>query len=426
LFRIRLAISVLVIVLAAIVAGNILAQPAWLSGFKYRAIVTLKENIGIERESEPVTVTLSVSPGEIKDPLTEVRVVNPEGKEIPFQIHGIKKLDGKIVSFDVTFLANVPANSKVVYVIYFVNPTATKPQYSTDLNADFKFKTVDGFTMASGILSNKYISLKLSDASGEGNVTIGGETLGVTGWLGGVFFTRPPPKDGWFFTWGKEFNVTVVKGPIFIDYIVHFVNWQPEVKETFVHYKLYAGKPLIFITSEWKFNGKQTLDRIATTCYFKYRDNPSLPSVVYPSNGKLVTDVNTGNDRDVPDWDGTWVYVYNEKTRLSAGVIMLPGTNDPYGFRTGGGAVTPYLNGTFRSATVEFAVFFFKGGDYKEVEKMYKILNNPLEVVGVSIETAPAKPDYTGYYVAAAVAVIAVTTIVFMYAKYVRKSAKGG
>lgn len=416
----------MVTILFLIIAGSSLAKPEWLSGFKYRAIVTLRENIGIERRSEPVTITLSVLPGKIQDPAAEVRVISPEGKKVPFQVHNIKKLKGEIVSFDVTFLADVPAKSEVIYTIYFVNPTATKPEYSTDLKVDFKFKTEEGFTMASGILSNKYISLKLSDASGEGNVTIGGKTLGVTGWLGGVFFTHPPPKDGWFFTWGKKFNVTIIKGPIFVDYIVYFVDWQPEVKETWVHYKLYAGKPLIFITSEWKFNGKQTLDRIATSCYFKYRDNPSLPSVVYPSNGKLVNDVNTGNDRDTPSWDGTWVYVHNEKTGLSAGVIMLPGSNDPYGFRTGGGAVTPYLNGTFKDATIKFAVYFFEDGDYKEVEKMYRMLNNPLEVVGVSIETVPAKPDYTGYYVAAIIAIIAVAAIVFMYTKYVKKSAQRG
>ncbi|HQO35772.1 MAG TPA: hypothetical protein PLG59_14005, partial [bacterium] len=97
----------------------------WQSHFQYQYDYTVKETSGLDRDAEPVTVTLSAKAREISDWGKEVHVLRvcPCGKEqpVPFQVYGVvdaqKPLteDIRSESANVVFLASCPANETATY-----------------------------------------------------------------------------------------------------------------------------------------------------------------------------------------------------------------------------------------------------------------------------------------------------------------------
>ena len=135
--------------------GSEAFDPAWK---KYKSVV-LSETAGIARKAEPTEVLLAFYPDEIKDLKREIRVasVDPETHqltEVPCQVFDIQEYlkeddlapdaSGKptrqvpiwlpTVTARLAFLADVPAKSSRVFLIYYNNDAAMAKTYRTDLH----------------------------------------------------------------------------------------------------------------------------------------------------------------------------------------------------------------------------------------------------------------------------------------------------
>lgn len=127
-------------------------NPAWT---RYQSAV-ISETAGFKRSGEPVKVTALVYPDTLRDAAREIRVVQYDWKskqhrEVPSQVvdygrftgveaaqydaHG-KRRPATFVPTDsitVAFPADVEAHSSSVYLLFYGNPEAAAPNYSSDL-----------------------------------------------------------------------------------------------------------------------------------------------------------------------------------------------------------------------------------------------------------------------------------------------------
>ncbi len=117
------------------------------SGWSYWRTITLTETVGVPRILEPVDVY--VPAGSVaKTDCSDFRVTDGGYREISSQVHDCTNGNGNI-----TFLVYVPAGRSVIYRIYYGNPYAPSPQYSTDLKVNISGNSV---TVQNGKLYANY------------------------------------------------------------------------------------------------------------------------------------------------------------------------------------------------------------------------------------------------------------------------------
>lgn len=97
------------------------------SGWSYWRSLALNETAGVPRVLEPIDVYVPAGSA-AKSDCSDFRVLDSGFHEIASQVHDCTSGNG-----NVTFLAYVPANRGVTYRIYYGNPSAPSPYYSTDL-----------------------------------------------------------------------------------------------------------------------------------------------------------------------------------------------------------------------------------------------------------------------------------------------------
>jgi hypothetical protein len=235
-------------------------NPDWL----YYTGVVLRENTGLARLREPVHVTLAVYADRVTDIEREARVVeiDPDSgvaTEIPSQAYhastwATKKPDQyrqPTTTCEVAFLADVPAESEKVYLIFYGNPKAPAPTYPSDLqvsgqglgltveNAFYKMQfqdtggSIDSIQMKMGV--DEVFEHRL-------------ETNGAVQWNPDVY---SPPR-AWIHAsdWNPPPNYSEVRGPIFL----MTKRWgampdYPEI-EVSITYLFYAHLPhMLFSTT---------------------------------------------------------------------------------------------------------------------------------------------------------------------------------
>lgn len=131
-------------------------DPAWKD---YLTLAVAEEN-GCKRTNYPIHATVGVLSEYFRSP-EEIRVVKVDKKgveaaytEIPCQVYDITRWDDQnllqteeldvesgtpiaryhpTTTFSLCFLADLAANEKASYVVFFNNPSAEKPDYATDL-----------------------------------------------------------------------------------------------------------------------------------------------------------------------------------------------------------------------------------------------------------------------------------------------------
>ncbi len=146
-------------------------DPAWKN---YKSIV-LSETAGIDRVGEPVEVLLPFYPDEANDLKREIRVVavdpdNYKLTEVPSQVYDIIKYTEEddlsagesggeprtiplwmpTVSCRLSFLAEVPAKSSRVYLVYYNNENALTPSYLSELRVQGE---APGLQIDNGVLT---------------------------------------------------------------------------------------------------------------------------------------------------------------------------------------------------------------------------------------------------------------------------------
>ena len=201
----------------------------WNKNWHYYASHVLKETSGHARVQEPVHIVLGLYKDRIRDPEAEIRVVeiDPEtgaGQEIRSQVYSTTSWDKwqnincqPTTTVQVAFLADVPANAQKVFLIFYGNPSAQKPEYPTDLRL-----SGEGYGLT---IENAYYTVNLHKESGSIDEIIPKnrpelvychhlETNGALQWNPGIY---APPKT-WMHAsdWVYPSDFTVIAGPIFI------------------------------------------------------------------------------------------------------------------------------------------------------------------------------------------------------------------
>ncbi len=424
-------------------ASKKLKAPSGVSVFdhtwkNYKALV-VSETAGIERKSEPVEVLLSFYPDEAGQLTRDVRVVSvdPESHElteVPSQVYDIKKfleeddlepdengvptrdipLWMPTVTARVAFLADVPARTSRVYLIYYNNEDAIDTMYTTDLR-------VQGEAPGLKIDNNTY-SIVLHPNSGhldqitlknKPNVSLFHrmETNGAIHWNPGVY---APPRP-WTHTadWKPPGNVTFMAGPV----ISTAEMWDhlrelPEVDAS-VRYEFYPGVPYFISTTSMRIN--ERIDCIALRngeIVFKREQMTHAAWYDIIRDSIIVYDV--AGMPDLADLlmeaDVPWITFYNEQTGIGFCGIQLNYSNaglesrsrllNPYMYITGGPWIywARALSLSFLSSNMQQVIPAMKGNfftekwaymayEFDESEKPYtpvlywqKRLTNPLRV----------------------------------------------
>ena len=341
---------------------------------KYKSIV-LSETAGIDRIAEPVEVLLPFYPDEVTDLKREIRVCTFDPatlsvKEITSQVYDIQQylVDDDMdadeegnpgrdvpvwmptVSCRVAFLADVPARSSRIFLIYYGNKDAMVKSYQSDLQVQGE---------APGLqIDNQLIQVALHPLSGhfdqltlktkpESPLYHRLETNGAIHWNPEIY----APPTPWTHTsdWNPPENVRFNTGPV-----ISFADmWGslreiPEVDAS-VRYEFYAGKPYFISTTNLRIN--ETVQVIAlrnaevvikrelithAAWYDALRDKVMTFDV---TNMPELTDVKMLDD--VP-----WISFYNKETGIGFAGIQLNYANaglenrtrllNPFFYITGG------------------------------------------------------------------------------------------
>ena len=234
----------------------------WDKRWKYYGSNVVEETEGLTREGEPIHLLLGLYADRLGDPAREIRVVgiDPESgapEEVPCQVYGSSvwdKMSDKhcqpTTTVEVAFLADVPALTSKVYLIFYGNPKAESPQYSSDLRVSGKGY---GLTVANShyktLLHPKSGAIDEIHLKQNANVVFDHhlETNGSLHWNPGVY---APPRT-WIHAsdWENPGGYSTINGPVFFSTKRHApLPLYPEVVCS-VTYRFYANKPYIVVES---------------------------------------------------------------------------------------------------------------------------------------------------------------------------------
>ncbi len=404
----------------------------------YKSIV-LSETAGIERKSEPVEVLLPFYPDEAQHLKRDIRVVSVDPAthqitEVPSQVCNIMKymkeddldpdVDGNptreipfwmpTVTARVAFLADVPAKTSKVFLVYYNNENALVKMYQTDLR-------VQGEAPGLRIDNNKY-SIVLHPNSGHlDQITLKSkpdnslfhrmETNGAIHWNPGVY---TPPRP-WTHTadWKPPTNVKFMAGSV-ISTVEMWGNLRelPEVDAS-VRYEFFPGMPYFISSTSMRINKR--IDCIALRngeIVFKRE------LMTHAAWYDVVTDsIIVYNVAEMPDLadlfmeaDVPWITFFNEETGIgfcgiqlnysNAGLESRPRLLNPYMYITAGPwiywaralslsflssnmqQVIPALEGNFFSEKWAYLTYEIEKGDkpFNLIFYWQKRLKNPLRV----------------------------------------------
>lgn len=242
------------------------AWRTWAKGWKYYKVIGLEEKAGIQRQAEPVEVLLGFRSDQINSLAREIRVAeiyNGLLKEVTSQVFGVVRR-GSDKLCKLMFLADNNGSEKRQYLIFYGNPDAELPEYTTDLEV-----RGEGYDLE---IENQYFIAKLSKQTGQLERMLIKREHGVELYAGGPAHAETPCID-WshdyvaedFFMkvriqyWGECPDYEIVRGPIctivrrwgFPHSALHPI-YNPSRLNINVEYRFYSGLPYFFKSSKMK------------------------------------------------------------------------------------------------------------------------------------------------------------------------------
>ena len=229
-------------------------NPAW----RHYKVIDLVEEAGVPRQQEPVEISLNFLADRMRDPAKELRLValvpNKQPVQVPFQVLRTTSVASVEESFKPTaaatilFYADVPANGRQRYLVFYNNPNAPAPAaVETDLR-------VDGAGLGLTI-ENPYYRMTLAGKSGQidGIFIKQGvdQQLSHSGnaihWNPGCY--SPPRPWGHTCDWNPPEGHSEIRGPLM--YVLKRWGQFPQLPEVWamVTYKFYAYSPHIEMSS---------------------------------------------------------------------------------------------------------------------------------------------------------------------------------
>lgn len=424
-------------------------NPDWKN---YLALVIAEEH-GMERSNYPVHATVGLLANYIRTP-DEVRVVKVEREgndvrytEIPCQVYDfIKWEDKKILaieekdektgerisryhpttSLSVAFLASLKPREKGTYLVFYNNPSASKPAYTSDLN-------VRGAGIGKSIENNFYkatlnkksgVLYEITEKSSQIRLEHKLETNGSIHWNPCVY----SPPHAWYHTSDWENPPFVeVNGPVF--YSIRMaapLPFYPSVLAS-VTYRFYANTPFILVETtieitdnlfvqalrngEIVFNkavfrkvGYKTMEgevKIIDLSRTRMHPDhvvtlrPDTPWVTFYNEEKGIAFANLYLDLTMTNVEGgdasaeqPFVYIqHGPWYYLARGLVYSFGTNNQT-------RMLPVRKGSvYYEKNVFYPFSFKKDQSYSTlVDKTYSLLKYPLSILE-SIETYPESPE---------------------------------
>jgi hypothetical protein len=415
------------------------AVPVFDASWKNYKSVVLSETAGIDRNGEPVEVLLPFYPDEVNDLKREIRVVSfdPQTKlttEVPSQVYDIQQYlkeddlapdkDDKptrqipvwmpTVTARVAFLADVPAKTSRVFLVYYNNKDAMVKTYKTDLHVQGE---------APGLqVDNEYLAVVLHPKSGHfDQLTLKKkpeyplfhrkETNGAIHWNPEIY-TPPTP---WTHTsdWDPPPHVQSLIGPVisFSD-VWGSLREIPQVDAS-VRYEFYPGKPYFISTTNLRIN--ETVQSIALrNAEIVFKRELITHAAWYDVIRDSVIEFDVTKMPDLTDVkmqdDVPWISFYNKETGIGFAGIQLNYSNaglenrtrllNPFFYITGGPWIywaralslsflssnmqqmIPVMKGNFFSEKWAYLVYETKKGNqpYAPVIEWQKELTNPLRI----------------------------------------------
>lgn len=242
------------------------AWRTWAKGWKYYKNIGLEERAGISRHAEPVEVLLGFRSDQVKSLAREIRVAevyNGTLKEVTSQVFGVVRRGADRLC-KVMFLADNNGSEKRQYLVFYGNPDAELPEYTTDLEV-----RGEGYDLE---IENQYFKAKLSKQTGQLERMLIKREHGVELYAGGPAHAETPCID-WshdyvaedFFMkvriqyWGECPDYEIVRGPIctiirrwgFPHSALHPI-YNPSRLNINVEYRFYSGLPYFFKSSKMK------------------------------------------------------------------------------------------------------------------------------------------------------------------------------
>ena len=424
-------------------ATRILRAPAKADVFdkawkNYKSVV-VTETGGIDRKREPVEVLLAFYLDEAKCLKRDIRVlaVDPHTyalTEVPSQVYDIQKILEKddlapdkngiptrkvplwypTVTARVAFLADVPAKSSRVFLIYYNNENAMAKMYKTDLRVQGEMPGLR--------IDNNQMTIVLHPNSGHiDQITLKKkpdfplfhrmETNGAIHWNPGIY---APPRP-WTHTadWKPPQNMKSVSGPVVATSEVWGpLRGVPEV-DAAVRYQFYPGVPY-FISSTVMHINKTVGCLALRNAEIVFKRELMTHAAWYDVIRDTIITYNVKNMPDLTDLkmeaDVPWITFYNVDTGIgfagiqlsyaNAGLETRPRFLNPYFYITGGPwiywsralsvsflssnmqQIIPAMKGNICSEKWAYLIYEIKKGNtpFAPVLNWQKRLTNPLRV----------------------------------------------
>ena len=404
----------------------------------YKALV-VSETAGIDRRGTPVEVLLPFYPDEAEHLIRDIRVVSidpqtHEFREVPSQVYDIKKyleeddmdpdaqgnptrdipLWMPTLTARLAFLADVPARTSQVFLVYYNNGNALTKLYKTDLRVQGE---------APGLqIDNSQYSLSLHPNSGHLDQIIlkskpdvplyhRMETNGAIHWNPGIY---SPPRP-WTHTadWKPPANINYISGPVMVSTeIWDQLREIPEVDAS-VRYEFYPGLPYFISTTSMRINKR--LDCIALrNAEIVFKRELITHAAWYDAvrDSVIVYDVTKMPDLTdlLMEDDVPWITFYNQETGIgfcgiqleyvNAGLESKPRLLNPYLYITAGPWIywaralslsflasnmqqmIPAMEGNFFAEKWAYLTYEIAKGakPYQPVLEWQRRLTNPLKV----------------------------------------------
>jgi hypothetical protein len=388
---------------------------AWTS---YKSVI-VSETAGISRKKDAVEVLLAFYPDEALQLIRDIRVVavdplTHELSEVVSQVYDIQEFleeddlapdsDGKptrnvplwlpTVTARVAFLADVPAKSSRVYLVYYNNPKAGDKIYMTDLR-------VQGEAPGLQISNDKFSAILHSTSGHLDQIALKSkpdapffhrlETNGAIHWNPGIY---APPRP-WSHTsdWKAPKSVKTTSGSV----IARSEVWDnlrglPEVDAS-VRYEFYPGVPYFIASTTMRIN--ETVNALALrNAEMVFKRELITNAAWYDIVRDSIINYDITNMPDLTDLkmeaDVPWITFFNKEKGIGFAGIQLSYANasiesplrllNPYFYITAGPWIywARGLSHPFLSSNMQQVVPVLKGNVFTEkwAYLVYEIDNN--------------------------------------------------
>lgn len=195
----------------------------WAQGWSFFKVVELFDTVGLSRKREPFEFVVGFGGDQVADLRREIRVARVDEtdgslREIISQVDDDVRF-GKERHCRITILADVPMHGRSTYLIFYGNPNAELPRYTTDLRS-----SGEGYGLE---VENVHYSARLSRQMGQLERMTLKRAEGLELFSGGTGHGEPPTID-WscdyvdegglqklrIRSWAECPNFEVTKGPL--------------------------------------------------------------------------------------------------------------------------------------------------------------------------------------------------------------------